>query len=156
MWAAGRPGACGRTRQINTTVYFYFFRKYKILESINETALKTTLAMKEEKIAFLEAQVEEKASLNHQLQNEIQVVRAVCPPPAPRRAKGRGCEMPTSPFPGPPPGWQRGGLDARVLEQVFVERTPKAQGREETGHSHVAEVGAGSRRCPSVPSAGRG
>lgn len=50
--------------------------KYKILESINESALKTTLAMKEEKIVFLEAQVEEKASLNHQLQNELQVVRA--------------------------------------------------------------------------------
>ena len=42
---------------------FLFFRKYKILESINESALKTTLAMKEEKIAFLEAQVEEKASM---------------------------------------------------------------------------------------------
>lgn len=32
--------------------------------------------MKEEKIVFLEAQMEEKASLNHQLQNELQVVRA--------------------------------------------------------------------------------
>ncbi|XP_043345488.1 protein Daple isoform X4 [Cervus canadensis] len=52
--------------------------KYKILESINESALKTTLAMKEEKIAFLEAQVEEKASLNHQLQNEIQVLKKEC------------------------------------------------------------------------------
>ncbi|XP_059735036.1 protein Daple isoform X4 [Bos taurus] len=52
--------------------------KYKILESINESALKTTLSMKEEKIAFLEAQVEEKASLNHQLQNEIQVLKKEC------------------------------------------------------------------------------
>ncbi|CAI9158024.1 unnamed protein product [Rangifer tarandus platyrhynchus] len=52
--------------------------KYKILESINESALKTTLAMKEEKITFLEAQVEEKASLNHQLQNEIQVLKKEC------------------------------------------------------------------------------
>lgn len=34
-----------------------------------------TLAMKEEKIMFLEAQMEEKASRNHQLQNELQVVR---------------------------------------------------------------------------------
>lgn len=34
--------------------------------------------MKEEKIAFLEAQVEEKASLNHQLQNEIQVLKKEC------------------------------------------------------------------------------
>ena len=55
---------------------FVFFRKYKILESINESAFKTTLARKEEKIVFLEAQMEEKASLNHHLQNELQVVRA--------------------------------------------------------------------------------
>lgn len=32
--------------------------------------------MKEEKIVFLEAQMEEKASLNHQLQSELQVVRS--------------------------------------------------------------------------------
>lgn len=32
--------------------------------------------MKEEKIVFLEAQVEEKESLNHQLQIELQMVRA--------------------------------------------------------------------------------
>uniref|UniRef100_G3U3N0 Coiled-coil domain containing 88C n=1 Tax=Loxodonta africana TaxID=9785 RepID=G3U3N0_LOXAF len=44
----------------------------------NETALKTTLAMKEEKIVFLEAQVEEKVSLNHQLQNELQMVKKEC------------------------------------------------------------------------------
>ncbi|XP_023484049.2 protein Daple isoform X2 [Equus caballus] len=52
--------------------------KYKILEGRNESALKTTLAQKEEKIAFLEAQVEEKANLNHQLQNELQVVKKEC------------------------------------------------------------------------------
>ncbi|XP_023402272.2 protein Daple isoform X2 [Loxodonta africana] len=52
--------------------------KYKILEGRNETALKTTLAMKEEKIVFLEAQVEEKVSLNHQLQNELQMVKKEC------------------------------------------------------------------------------
>lgn len=46
-----------------------------MLEGNNESALKTTLAMKEEKIVFLEAQMEEKASLNRQLQNELQVVR---------------------------------------------------------------------------------
>lgn len=67
---------------------FLFCRKYKILESINESSLKTTLAMKEEKIAFLEAQVEEKASLNHQLQNEIQVVRAASPSTCPRTGQG--------------------------------------------------------------------
>uniref|UniRef100_A0A8D0ULW1 Coiled-coil domain containing 88C n=1 Tax=Sus scrofa TaxID=9823 RepID=A0A8D0ULW1_PIG len=52
--------------------------RYKILESINESAVKTTLAMKEEKIVLLEAQVEEKASLNHQLQNELQVLKKEC------------------------------------------------------------------------------
>ncbi|KAM5274140.1 protein Daple isoform 2-T2 [Ctenodactylus gundi] len=49
--------------------------KYKILEGRNESALKTALAMKEEKIVFLEAQVEEKASLNQQLQSELQLVK---------------------------------------------------------------------------------
>ncbi|XP_029413836.1 protein Daple isoform X4 [Nannospalax galili] len=49
--------------------------KYKILEGRNESALKTALAMKEEKIVFLEAQVEEKASLNHQLQIELQMMK---------------------------------------------------------------------------------
>ncbi|XP_023986873.2 protein Daple, partial [Physeter macrocephalus] len=52
--------------------------KYKILESINESAFKTTLARKEEKIVFLEAQMEEKASLNHHLQNELQVLKKEC------------------------------------------------------------------------------
>ncbi|XP_040598557.1 protein Daple isoform X2 [Mesocricetus auratus] len=49
--------------------------KCKILEGKNESALKTTLAMKEEKIVFLQAQVEEKESLNHQLQIELQTVK---------------------------------------------------------------------------------
>ncbi|XP_013202182.2 protein Daple isoform X1 [Microtus ochrogaster] len=49
--------------------------KCKILESKSESALKTTLAMKEEKIVFLEAQVEEKESLNRQLQIELQLVK---------------------------------------------------------------------------------
>ncbi|XP_069321327.1 protein Daple [Eulemur rufifrons] len=52
--------------------------KYKILEGRNESALKTTLAMKEEKIVFLEAQMEEKVSLNHQLQNELQTLKKEC------------------------------------------------------------------------------
>ncbi|CAK6431828.1 unnamed protein product [Pipistrellus nathusii] len=50
-------------------------RKYKILEGRNESALKTTLAMKEEKIVFLEAQVEEKASLTRELQKELQALK---------------------------------------------------------------------------------
>ncbi|XP_077636995.1 protein Daple isoform X2 [Crocuta crocuta] len=52
--------------------------KLNILEDRNDSALKTTLAMKEEKIVFLEAQMEEKASLNHQLQNELQVLKTEC------------------------------------------------------------------------------
>nr|XP_012629385.1 protein Daple isoform X3 [Microcebus murinus] len=52
--------------------------KYKILEGRNESALKTTLAMKEEKIVFLEAQMEEKVSLNHQLQNDLQTLQKEC------------------------------------------------------------------------------
>ncbi|XP_025298215.1 protein Daple isoform X1 [Canis lupus familiaris] len=52
--------------------------KFSILEGRNESALKTTLAMKEEKIVFLEAQMEEKASLNHQLQSELQVLKTEC------------------------------------------------------------------------------
>ncbi|XP_029808847.1 protein Daple isoform X2 [Suricata suricatta] len=52
--------------------------KFKILEDRNDSALKTTLAMKEEKIVFLEAQMEEKASLNHQLQTELQALKTEC------------------------------------------------------------------------------
>lgn len=73
---------------------FLFFRKYKILEDRNESELKTTLAMKEEKIVFLEAQVEEKASLNYQLQSELHVVRA-------GQALGPSCEVPGSFSPAP-------------------------------------------------------
>ncbi|XP_064427561.1 protein Daple isoform X3 [Mirounga angustirostris] len=52
--------------------------KFNISEGRNESELKTTLAMKEEKIVFLEAQMEEKTSLNHQLQNELQVLKTEC------------------------------------------------------------------------------
>ncbi|XP_050654957.1 protein Daple isoform X1 [Macaca thibetana thibetana] len=52
--------------------------KYKILEGSNESALKTTLAMKEEKIVLLEAQMEEKASLNRQLESELQMLKKEC------------------------------------------------------------------------------
>nr|XP_051682088.1 protein Daple isoform X2 [Oryctolagus cuniculus] len=53
-------------------------RKYKILEGRNESALQTTLALREEKIVFLEAQLEEKAGLNHQLQSELQTLKEEC------------------------------------------------------------------------------
>ncbi|XP_047394661.1 protein Daple isoform X1 [Sciurus carolinensis] len=49
--------------------------KHRILEGRSESALETALAMKEEKIASLEAQVEEKASLSQQLQSELQRVK---------------------------------------------------------------------------------
>uniref|UniRef100_A0A0P6K391 Protein Daple n=1 Tax=Heterocephalus glaber TaxID=10181 RepID=A0A0P6K391_HETGA len=49
--------------------------KYKILEGRNESTLRTALTMKEEKIMFLEAQVEEKVGLNQQLQSELQMVK---------------------------------------------------------------------------------
>lgn len=48
------------------------------LEGQSEAALKITLASKEEKIVFLEAQVQEKASLSHQLESELQAVRKEC------------------------------------------------------------------------------
>lgn len=76
---------------------FVFFRKFNILEDRNDSALKTTLAMKEEKIVFLEAQMEEKASLNHQLQNELQVVRSGPPFSSPSPGGSRGlARMPIS------------------------------------------------------------
>ncbi|XP_010132606.1 PREDICTED: protein Daple [Buceros rhinoceros silvestris] len=49
--------------------------KYKILESETESALKTTLAVKEEKIAMLEAQVKDSLDLNQQLQNDLNMVK---------------------------------------------------------------------------------
>ncbi|XP_009571854.1 PREDICTED: protein Daple [Fulmarus glacialis] len=49
--------------------------KYKILESKTESALKTTLAVKEEKIAVLEAQVKDFLNLNQQLQNDLNMVK---------------------------------------------------------------------------------
>ncbi|KAM7165442.1 protein Daple isoform 1-T1 [Macrochelys suwanniensis] len=49
--------------------------KYKILESKTDSALKTTLAIKEEKIVLLEAQVEQSLNLNQQLQNELNTVK---------------------------------------------------------------------------------
>ncbi|XP_036986112.2 protein Daple [Artibeus jamaicensis] len=53
-------------------------RKYRILEGRNESALKMTLATKEEKIVSLEAQVEAKASLSHQLQKQLQALQQEC------------------------------------------------------------------------------
>lgn len=84
MLAVRTLGTCG---EVDKRYYyiFVFSRKYKILEGRNESALKTTLAMKEEKIVLLEAQMEEKASLNRQLESELQMVSmevSLCGPAA--------------------------------------------------------------------------
>ncbi|XP_074091599.1 protein Daple isoform X5 [Macrotis lagotis] len=50
-------------------------KKYKLLENKNESALRTTLAMKEDKIVFLQAQMEGTVNLNHQLQNELKMMK---------------------------------------------------------------------------------
>ncbi|XP_044515930.1 protein Daple [Gracilinanus agilis] len=50
-------------------------KKYKLLENRNESTLRTTLAMKEDKIVFLQAQMEGTVNLNHQLQNELKMVK---------------------------------------------------------------------------------
>lgn len=60
------------------------------MESKSESALKTTLATKEEKIVFLEAQVEEKESLNRQLQIELQLVRTRLRPYLPGLCDNQG------------------------------------------------------------------
>ncbi|XP_058696323.1 protein Daple isoform X2 [Poecile atricapillus] len=49
--------------------------KYKVLESKTESALKSALAVKEEKIAVLEAQVKDFLNLNQQLQNDLNMVK---------------------------------------------------------------------------------
>lgn len=59
---------------INEMLSLFSYRKYKILERKTESVLKTTLANKEEKIALLEAQVQEFLHLNQQLQNELNMV----------------------------------------------------------------------------------
>ncbi|XP_016154193.1 PREDICTED: protein Daple isoform X2 [Ficedula albicollis] len=49
--------------------------KYKVLESKTESVLKSTLAVKEEKITMLEAQVKDFLNLNQQLQNDLNMVK---------------------------------------------------------------------------------
>ncbi|KAM4690163.1 protein Daple [Rhinophrynus dorsalis] len=50
-------------------------RKYKVLESKIESTLKTTLAVRENKIMLLEEQMEEALSVNRQLQNELNSIK---------------------------------------------------------------------------------
>lgn len=66
-------GSCPSGRH---QIIIIFFRKYKVLESKTESALKSALAVKEEKIAMLEAQVKDFLNLNQQLQNDLNMVRA--------------------------------------------------------------------------------
>ncbi|XP_071413769.1 protein Daple isoform X3 [Pithys albifrons albifrons] len=49
--------------------------KYKVLESKIGSTLKSTLALKEEKIAMLEAQVKDSLNLNQQLQNDLNMMK---------------------------------------------------------------------------------
>nr|P85120.1 RecName: Full=Protein Daple; Short=xDaple; AltName: Full=Coiled-coil domain-containing protein 88C; AltName: Full=Dvl-associating protein with a high frequency of leucine residues-like; Short=xDal [Xenopus laevis] len=50
-------------------------KKYKLLENKIESTLKTTLAVKENKIVALEMKIEETSSLNQQLQNELNSIK---------------------------------------------------------------------------------
>uniref|UniRef100_F6ZN32 Coiled-coil domain-containing 88C n=1 Tax=Xenopus tropicalis TaxID=8364 RepID=F6ZN32_XENTR len=50
-------------------------KKYKLLESKIESTLKSTLAVKENKILDLEMKIEETSSLNQQLQNELNSIK---------------------------------------------------------------------------------
>lgn len=49
--------------------------RYKLLESKLESTLKKSLEIKEEKIAALEARLEESTNLNQQLRQELKTVR---------------------------------------------------------------------------------
>ncbi|XP_018087916.1 protein Daple-like isoform X1 [Xenopus laevis] len=50
-------------------------KKYKLLEKKIESTLKTSLAVKENKILTLEMKIEETSSLNQQLQNELNLIK---------------------------------------------------------------------------------
>lgn len=50
--------------------------RYKLLESKLESTLKSSLEIKEEKIAALEARLQESSNLNQQLRQELKTVSA--------------------------------------------------------------------------------
>lgn len=54
-------------------LHFFFFR-FKLLETKLESTLKSTLEIKEEKIAALEARLQESSNLNQQLRQELKTV----------------------------------------------------------------------------------
>lgn len=57
-------------------IFFFFFR-FKLLETKLESTLKSTLEIKEEKIAALEARLQESSNLNQQLRQELKTVSSV-------------------------------------------------------------------------------
>lgn len=55
-------------------VFFAFYLRFKLLESKLESTLKSSLEIKEEKIASLEARLQESSNLNQQLRQELKTV----------------------------------------------------------------------------------
>lgn len=51
-----------------------YFLRFKLLETKLESTLKSTLEIKEEKIAALEARLQESSNLNQQLRQELKTV----------------------------------------------------------------------------------
>lgn len=55
-------------------LFLYLDNRYKLLESKLESTLKKSLEIKEEKIAALEARLEESTNYNQQLRQELKTV----------------------------------------------------------------------------------
>lgn len=55
-------------------LFLYLDSRYKLLESKLESTLKKSLEIKEEKIAALEARLEESTNYNQQLRQELKTV----------------------------------------------------------------------------------
>lgn len=61
------------TVMLISNIYF----RFKLLETKLESTLKSTLEIKEEKIAALEARLQESSNLNQQLRQELKTVRSM-------------------------------------------------------------------------------
>lgn len=55
-------------------IFLNFIFRFKLLETKLESTLKSTLEIKEEKIAALEARLQESSNLNQQLRQELKTV----------------------------------------------------------------------------------
>lgn len=55
------------------------YPRFKLLETKLESTLKSTLEIKEEKIAALEARLQESSNLNQQLRQELKTVSSMHP-----------------------------------------------------------------------------